>query len=96
MENSRTFLTVLGKLKKKRKNFLANLIVKLEFTSSKVCEELLNERKIIIDYVAYDIEEYLAPANVLICSKCMGIGHFKKQCTQVKDTCHTCVIWWRI
>jgi hypothetical protein len=65
-------------------------LVKLEFTSSKVREELLNGRKIIIDYVAYDIEEYLAPANVLICSKCMGIGHFKKQCTQVKDTCHTC------
>lgn len=65
-------------------------LVKLEFTSSSVREELLNGKKMIIGYIAYDIEEYLAPANVLICSKCMGIGHFKKQCTQVKDTCCTC------
>jgi hypothetical protein len=55
-----------------------------------VREELLKGKKMIIGYIAYDIEEYLAPANVLICSKCMGIGHFKKQCTQVKDTCCTC------
>ncbi|CAF2079452.1 unnamed protein product, partial [Rotaria magnacalcarata] len=65
-------------------------LVKLELTSSSVREELLNEKKIIIGYIAYDIAEYLAPATVLICSKCMGLWHFKKQCSQIKNTCRTC------
>ncbi|CAF1110734.1 unnamed protein product [Rotaria magnacalcarata] len=64
-------------------------LVKLELTSSSVREELLNEKKIIIGYIAYDIAEYLAPATVLICSKCMGLGHFKKQCSQIKNICRT-------
>ncbi|CAF3376468.1 unnamed protein product [Rotaria socialis] len=65
-------------------------LVKLELTSSSVREELLLKRKITVDYIVYDIDEYLAPANILICSKCMGLGHFMKQCTQVKSTCRTC------
>ncbi|CAF3804835.1 unnamed protein product [Rotaria sp. Silwood1] len=65
-------------------------LVKLELTSSSVREELLNGKKITIGYIAYDIAEYLAPATVLICSKCMGLGHFKKQCSQIKNTCRTC------
>ncbi|CAF3913491.1 unnamed protein product [Rotaria sp. Silwood2] len=65
-------------------------LVKLELTSSSLREELLNGKKIIIGYIAYDIAEYLAPATVLICSKCMGLGHFKKQCSQIKNTCRTC------
>ncbi|CAF1282535.1 unnamed protein product [Rotaria sordida] len=65
-------------------------LVKLELTSSAVCEELLIKRKITVDFIVYDIDEYLAPVNVLICSKCLDLGHFMKQCTQVKSTCHTC------
>ncbi|CAF4932905.1 unnamed protein product [Rotaria socialis] len=65
-------------------------LVKLELTSSFVREELLLKTKITVDYIVYDIEEYLAPVNILICSKCMGLGHCMKQCTQVKSTCRTC------
>jgi hypothetical protein len=65
-------------------------LVKLEFTSSVIRDKILDDKKIIIGYIAYEIGEYLAPAYVLICSKCMGIGHFKKQCTQSKSTCRTC------
>jgi hypothetical protein len=65
-------------------------MVKLELTSSTVRDQLLRENRILINYISYDIVEYLAPANVLICSKCMGLGHFKKQCTQINDTCRTC------
>ncbi|CAF0861860.1 unnamed protein product [Rotaria sordida] len=65
-------------------------MVKLELTSSSSIDELLNKKRIIVNYISYDIIEYLAPANVLICSKCMALGHFKKQCTQVKETCCTC------
>ncbi|CAF1037377.1 unnamed protein product [Rotaria sordida] len=36
-----------------------------------------------------DFDEF-SPANVLICSKYMALGHFKKQCTQIKETCRTC------
>ena len=65
-------------------------MVKLELTSSTVRDQLLRENRILINYISYDIVEYLAPANVLICSKCMGLGHFKKQCTQINETCRTC------
>jgi len=65
-------------------------MIKIELISSAVRDKLLNDKRIIINYINYDVSEYLAPATVLICSKCMGIGHFRKQCTQVKDTCKTC------
>ncbi|CAF4467744.1 unnamed protein product [Rotaria socialis] len=40
--------------------------------------------------MTHDVEAYLAPADVLICSKCMGIGHFRKQCTEAEETCKVC------
>ncbi|CAF3703793.1 unnamed protein product, partial [Rotaria sordida] len=64
--------------------------LKLELSSSTLRKELLIKRKITVGYIVYDIDEYLAPVNVLICSKCLDLGHFMKQCTQVKSTCHTC------
>ena len=65
-------------------------LVKLELTSSVVRDDLLNGKRLLVNYISYDIAEYLAPVNVLICSKCLGIGHFKKQCSQTKETCRTC------
>ncbi|CAF4002136.1 unnamed protein product, partial [Rotaria sordida] len=64
--------------------------LKRELSSSTLREELLIKRKITIGYIVYDIDEYLTPVNILICSKCLDLGHFMKQCTQVKSTCHTC------
>ncbi|CAF2134540.1 unnamed protein product, partial [Rotaria magnacalcarata] len=43
-------------------------LVKLELSSATVREELLLKKKITIGYIVYDIDEYLAPANILICS----------------------------
>ncbi|CAF4945766.1 unnamed protein product [Rotaria sp. Silwood1] len=65
-------------------------MVKIELTSSSTRDELLNKKRITVNYIIYDIIEHLAPANVLICSKCMALGHFKKQCSQIKETCRTC------
>ena len=65
-------------------------MIKLELTCSITREKLLNEKRILVNHVSYDIVEYLSPTNVLICSKCMALGHFKKQCTQIKETCRTC------
>jgi len=50
----------------------------------------LNSKKIFIQYICYDINEYLAPFHVLICSKCCGIGHFRRQCTEADETCKSC------
>jgi hypothetical protein len=44
-------------------------LVKLELTSPKTRNDLLKDKKIFINYICYDIVEYLAPVNVLICSK---------------------------
>jgi hypothetical protein len=65
-------------------------MIKLELISLIVRDKLLNDKKIGINYITYDVSEYLAPATVLICSKCMAMGHFKKQCMQIEDTCRTC------
>ncbi|CAM4927540.1 unnamed protein product [Rotaria socialis] len=64
--------------------------IKIEFISYLARNEMLKKGRINIDYRTYDIEEYLAPASVLICSKCCGIGHFKRQCTQDAITCKLC------
>lgn len=65
-------------------------LVKLEFAKPNQRDEILSRGKIFVNSLTYDVVEYLAPASVLICSKCMGIGHFRKQCTQKDDTCKKC------
>ncbi|CAF1642529.1 unnamed protein product [Rotaria magnacalcarata] len=65
-------------------------IVKIEFVSTSARDQILAAGKINVNYRSYDVEEYIAPARVLICSKCCGIGHFKRQCTQSNETCKTC------
>jgi hypothetical protein len=74
------------------KNKFQNCIrmVKVELTSSLTRDKILNEKKIVVNYVYYSVSEYLAPLQVLICSKCSGIGHFRNTCTQIKSTCKTC------
>ena len=64
--------------------------VKLELTSYKIRDTLLNQKNLFINSTSYTISEYLAPASVLICTKCLGLGHFRKQCTQIYETCRTC------
>jgi len=65
-------------------------LVKLELISPETRDILLNSKKIFIHYICYDIIEYLAPVNVLICSKCCGIGHFRRQCSEAEETCKSC------
>ena len=74
------------------KNQLGNSIhlVKLELTSCAVRQEILNAKKLVVNYIYYEIVEFLAPANVLICSRCCGIGHFRKQCPEKDETCKNC------
>jgi len=64
--------------------------VKLEFLSSKVRNEILAAGEISIMHMKLKVVEYYSQANVLICSNCYGIGHFRKNCMQKQEvTCKT-------
>ena len=65
-------------------------LVKVELSSSEERQALLDSKRFYVNHMSYVVGEYLAPANVLICSKCCGIGHFRKQCPDALDTCKKC------
>ena len=74
----------------KNENQMRIKLIKLKFIELGERDEILNRRKIFINSLSYDIDEYMAPARVLISSKCMEFGHFRKQCKQKEDTCKKC------
>ena len=76
------------RLKNKYQNDIK--LVKVELLSPSTRDELLKNGKLVVNGITYDLEEYLAPASVLICSKCMAIGHFRKQCKEINETCRIC------
>jgi hypothetical protein len=65
-------------------------LVKLELTSANVRNQLLDAKKLKVNYMIHEIAEFLAPVNVLICTKCCGLGHFRRQCTEALETCRNC------
>ena len=77
-------------IRTKNKNQMHIKLAKLGFTEPGQRDEMLNRRKIFINSLSYDIDQYMAPARVLICGMCMGLGHFRKQCRQKEDTCKKC------
>ena len=65
--------------------------VKLEFLSPGTREEILSAGEISVMHMKLKVVEYFAHANVLICSNCCGIGHFRKNCPEKEvTTCKTC------
>jgi hypothetical protein len=65
--------------------------VKLEFLSSKARSETLEAGEVAVLHMKLKVVEYYSQANVLICSNCYGIGHFRKNCPQKEvSTCKTC------
>ena len=66
--------------------------VKLEFLSSDIRNTILAAGEISILHMKLKVVEYFSRANVLICSNCYEIGHFRKNCAQKNEaTCKTCV-----
>ena len=65
--------------------------VKLELNSDVVRKQILGSKKLLVGGISYQVEEYMAQAHVLVCSQCMGIGHFRKNCPQQQmHTCNVC------
>ncbi|CAF1224550.1 unnamed protein product [Rotaria magnacalcarata] len=81
---------VVKVIRLKNKNQFDTKFVKVEFNSPKTRDDILNKGYMTIDYIKYDVKEYLPQASILICSNCMGIGHFRKQCKQTNATCKIC------
>ncbi|CAF3245463.1 unnamed protein product [Rotaria sp. Silwood2] len=65
-------------------------LVKVEFSLSKTRDDILSNGSITMNYRKYDVEEFLPVATILICSNCMRLGHFRKQCKQSDIICKIC------
>jgi hypothetical protein len=65
-------------------------LIKLELITVNSRTQLLSAKKLKMNHIVHDVTEFLAPINVLICSKCCGIEHFRKQCPDQLETCRTC------
>ena len=65
-------------------------LIKVEILSMATRDEIVTSGRLSLNGITYEVVGYLAPASVLICSKCMGIGHLKKQCKQNLTTCKVC------
>ncbi|CAF5039699.1 unnamed protein product, partial [Rotaria sp. Silwood1] len=81
---------IAGITRLKNKNYFDTKLVKVEFSSSKTRDDILINGSIMVNYIKYDVKEFLPVATILICSNCLGLGHFRKQCKQNDSTCKIC------
>ena len=65
--------------------------VKLEFSCPKARDSVFQDGAVSVMHMKFKVVEYYALANVLICSNCHGIGHFRNNCPQKGEaTCKVC------
>jgi hypothetical protein len=65
--------------------------VKLEFSSPKARDTVFQEGAVSVMHMKFKVVEYFALANVLLCSNCHAIGHFRNNCPQKGEaTCKVC------
>jgi hypothetical protein len=64
--------------------------VRLDIQNVKLIDDLLRRKYIVVDKLRLALNEYLAPAKVLLCSRCFQIGHFRSNCKSALDFCKTC------
>ncbi|CAF3633762.1 unnamed protein product [Rotaria sp. Silwood1] len=72
------------------KNQHPTTLVRLDINNINVIDELVGKKFLSIDNLRLEVMEYLAPAKVLICSKCYQIGHFRSTCKSTLEYCKTC------
>ncbi|CAF2935766.1 unnamed protein product [Rotaria sp. Silwood2] len=85
-----SYSDIVNVIRMKNKNLQDIKLIKVEFSKPEQRNDILSKRKILIESLSYEVDEYLAQAQVLICSKCLAIGHFRKQCRQVEERCKVC------
>ncbi|CAF1365781.1 unnamed protein product [Rotaria sp. Silwood1] len=81
---------VINAFRISNKNKLPTTLVRLDIKNINVINDLLNKKFLYVDNIRFAITEYLAPAKVLICSKCFQVGHFRSSCKNPLDFCKFC------
>ena len=64
--------------------------IRLELKSTAEYQRMLKNEQVSIDGYLINIQEFLAPPRLLICSKCNDPGHIRKYCTLKFDACRRC------
>ncbi|CAF4523514.1 unnamed protein product [Rotaria sp. Silwood2] len=81
---------VISAFRISNRNKLPTTFVRLDIKNVNVINELLNKKFLYVNNIRFAITEYLAPAKVLICSKCFQVGHFRSSCKNPLDFCKFC------
>ena len=76
-ELSNKYGSVSKVIRLKDKDQYDTKIVKVEFSSSNTRDGISANGHVVTNYIKYDVREYLPQAYVLICSKCLNLGHFR-------------------
>lgn len=64
--------------------------VRLDINNVLSIDELISKKFIYVNNLRFSTTEYIAPAKVLICTRCFKIGHFKSSCRSKFDYCRNC------
>jgi hypothetical protein len=65
-------------------------LIQLELSKLNSRTQLLSAKKLKNNHTVYDVTELLARINVVICSNCCGIAHFREKCPDDLETCRIC------
>jgi hypothetical protein len=85
------YVDIVNVIRFKNKAQVPVRAVKLEFCSPNARNAVFKEGEVSLLHMKYKVVEYYALANVLICSNCHGIGHFRNNCPQSgQATCKVC------
>ncbi|CAF3374067.1 unnamed protein product [Rotaria socialis] len=87
----RQYPQVANVIRLKNRNLKDLKLVKVKFNSATIRNKFLEGKYVYVHFMRYPVVEYMALAQVLICSRCMHIGHFQKNCPQKDEvTCKIC------
>ncbi|CAF3386449.1 unnamed protein product [Rotaria sp. Silwood2] len=82
--------SVVNALRIFNRNKSPTTLVRLDIKCINTINELLIKKYMYVNNVRLTVVEYLAPAKVLICTKCFKLGHFRRTCNNKLDTCRVC------
>lgn len=64
--------------------------IRVEFYEKNDYSRIINDGKIGLQGQIFEVEEYLPPPKILICSKCNTPGHTRKSCKSENEICRRC------